>query len=100
MLPEEMGYVLSTPAVPEFLTGREFLKFLWKSTGTASAGKDHRRVFDQVGIAPEDRDRLLKDYSHGMKNKMQMLVQDHCQAPPFCCWMNRSPPWMWWRRRK
>ena len=25
--PEEMGYVLSTPTVPEFLTGREFLKF-------------------------------------------------------------------------
>ena len=24
---EEIGYVLSTPAVPEFLTGREFLKF-------------------------------------------------------------------------
>ena len=25
-------------------------------------------------IEEEDRDRLLKDYSHGMKNKMQMLV--------------------------
>ncbi len=25
-------------------------------------------------IEKEDRDRLLKDYSHGMKNKMQMLV--------------------------
>ena len=25
-------------------------------------------------IAPDDRDKLLKDYSHGMKNKMQMLV--------------------------
>ena len=25
-------------------------------------------------IAPEDRDKLLKDYSHGMKNKMQMIV--------------------------
>lgn len=27
---EDMGYVLSTPTVPEFLTGREFLKFLLK----------------------------------------------------------------------
>lgn len=26
---EDIGYVLSTPTVPEFLTGREFLKFLW-----------------------------------------------------------------------
>lgn len=25
--PEDIGYVLSTPVVPEFLTGREFLKF-------------------------------------------------------------------------
>ena len=27
MAAEELGYVLSTPTVPEFLTGREFLKF-------------------------------------------------------------------------
>ena len=25
-------------------------------------------------MEPEDRDRLLKDFSHGMKNKMQMLI--------------------------
>ena len=25
-------------------------------------------------IEKDDRDKLLKDYSHGMKNKMQMLV--------------------------
>ena len=30
--------------------------------------------FAEMSIAPEDRDKLLKDYSHGMKNKMQMLV--------------------------
>jgi len=30
--------------------------------------------FDYIGISREDRDKLLKDYSHGMKNKMQMLV--------------------------
>ena len=27
LTPEDIGYVLSTPVVPEFLTGREFLKF-------------------------------------------------------------------------
>ena len=26
-VPEDIGYVLSTPTVPEFMTGREFLKF-------------------------------------------------------------------------
>ena len=30
--------------------------------------------FDLVKIDEEDRDKLLKEYSHGMKNKMQMLV--------------------------
>ena len=30
--------------------------------------------FDDMSIAPEDRDKLLKDYSHGMGNKMQMLI--------------------------
>ena len=30
--------------------------------------------FEFMKIAKEDRDKLLKDYSHGMKNKMQMLI--------------------------
>ncbi len=30
--------------------------------------------FAFMKIEPEDRDKLMKDYSHGMKNKMQMLV--------------------------
>ena len=30
--------------------------------------------FDMMNIETEDRDKLLKDYSHGMKNKMQMLI--------------------------
>ena len=30
--------------------------------------------FDDMSIEVGDRDRLLKDYSHGMKSKMQMLV--------------------------
>ncbi len=72
---EDIGYVLSTPVVPEFLTGREFLKFfidINKRNIQNEKGLDE--YFDQMRIAPEDRDRLIKDYSHGMKNKMQMLV--------------------------
>ena len=30
--------------------------------------------FDIVKIDKSDRDKLLRDYSHGMKNKMQMLI--------------------------
>lgn len=71
----DIGYVLSTPVVPEFLTAREFLKFFLdinKSKTTVSNTIDE--YFDFMQIMPDDRDKLLKDYSHGMKNKMQMLV--------------------------
>ncbi len=73
--PEDVGYVLSTPAVPEFLTGREFLKFFLDiNEASVTERKSIDEYFESMSIAPEDRDKLLKDYSHGMKNKMQMLV--------------------------
>ncbi|WP_434310017.1 ABC transporter ATP-binding protein [Hominifimenecus sp. rT4P-3] len=72
---EDVGYVLSTPTVPEFLTGREFLKFFLDiNESSVEAPKSIDEYFDYVSIAAEDRDKLLKDYSHGMKNKMQMLI--------------------------
>ena len=74
-VPDDIGYVLSTPTVPEFLTGREFLKFFIDiHKDKIEESKNLDAYFDYMSIAPEDRDKLLKDYSHGMKNKMQMLV--------------------------
>ena len=73
--PEDLGYVLSTPTVPEFLTGREFLKFFLDiNEKSIKDPKPLDDYFDLVKMEPEDRDKLMKDYSHGMKNKMQMLV--------------------------
>ena len=73
--PEELGYVLSTPTVPEFLTGREFLKFFLDiNESSISNPKSQEEYFDMIKLKPLDRDKLMKDYSHGMKNKMQMLV--------------------------
>ena len=75
VVPEDIGYVLSTPTVPEFLTGREFLKFFMDIHAEAIQNpKQLDEYFDYMSIEPEDRDKLLKDYSHGMKNKMQMLI--------------------------
>lgn len=72
---EDIGYVLSTPTVPEFLTGREFLKFFLDiNRSSIENPQSPDEYFSMMRIAPEDRDKLLKDYSHGMKNKMQMLV--------------------------
>lgn len=75
IISEDIGYVLSIPVVPEFLTGREFLKFFIDINSKRI--NDVRTIdeyFDFMRIDPDDRDKLLKDYSHGMKNKMQMLV--------------------------
>lgn len=72
---DEIGYVLSAPTVPEFLTGREFLKFFMDiNEKSIENPRSIDEYFDYMSIDPEDRDKLLKDYSHGMKNKMQMLV--------------------------
>ena len=72
---EDVGYVLSTPNVPEFLTAREFLKFFIDiNKKRIKNEKTIDEYFDFMKIEEEDRDRLLKDYSHVMKNKMQMLV--------------------------
>ena len=75
LVPEDIGYVLSAPTVPEFLTGREFLKFFIDIHEESLRNiKTIDEYFDMMSIAVEDRDKLLKDYSHGMKNKMQMLI--------------------------
>ena len=72
---EDIGYVLSTPQVPEFLTAREFLKFFIEiNKESLQEEKEIDEYFDIVNLEREDRDRLLKNFSHGMKNKMQMLI--------------------------
>ncbi len=72
---EDIGYVLSTPVVPDFLTAREFIKFFIEiNENRIKDLKDEDYYFDLVKIKKSDRNKLLKDYSHGMKNKVQMLV--------------------------
>ncbi|MBQ9762178.1 MAG: ABC transporter ATP-binding protein [Oscillospiraceae bacterium] len=75
LVAQDIGYVLSTPTVPDFLTGREFLKFFLDIHIPSGAPlPEIDPYFDYVHIDPADRDKLMKDYSHGMKNKMQMLI--------------------------
>lgn len=72
---ESIGYVLSTPVVPDFLTAREFLKFFMDiNKDRISEFRSIDEYFDMVGIEVEDRDKLLRDYSHGMKTKMQVII--------------------------
>ena len=74
LTPEQVGYVFSTPILPDFLTGYEFIKFYMDiHQGAGAQDKTIDQYFDKVKIEPEDRHRLIKGYSHGMKNKVQML---------------------------
>lgn len=71
----DIGYVVSTPIVPEFLTAREFLEFFMEiNKDKIDKDKTVDDYFSLVQISIEDQDKLLKDYSHGMKNKMQILI--------------------------
>ena len=69
-----MGYAFSTPVLPEFLTGYEFVKFFLDiHKGKIENPLTVEEYAQMVGLDLPDLDRLLKGYSHGMKNKMQML---------------------------
>ena len=71
----EIGYVQSVPIVPEFLTGKEFLNFFLEiNREKIKDSKSIDEYFDLVKLDKEDQNKLLKYYSHGMKNKLQMLI--------------------------
>jgi ABC-2 type transport system ATP-binding protein len=71
---DKIGYCYSEPKLPDFLTGYEFLKFF------IDINKDKikndlsvEEYLDLMKIEKEDRHKLIKGYSSGMKNKLQML---------------------------
>lgn len=76
---EDVGYVYSMPILPEFLTGYEFLQFFIdvNHKRLMESGWGDQKIddyFDLLTLSQEDRHRLIKEYSHGMKNKIQMLL--------------------------
>ena len=75
LTPDQVGYVYSTPILPDFLTGYEFIRFFMVlHEGNVPVGKTIDDYFDMVKIDAHDRHKLIKGYSHGMKNKVQMLM--------------------------
>lgn len=71
---EQIGYVFSLPILPDFLTGYEFVKFYMDiNKDKIEPGRTIEDYFEIIRFEEEDRHRLIKGYSHGMKNKIQML---------------------------
>lgn len=79
----DIGFVFTQPHLPEFMTGREFIKFFIEiNGGKIENPKDVDEYFRMVAFNPADGDRLIKGYSHGMMNKLQMLISMHILKPP------------------
>jgi len=71
---DDMGIVYAQPHLPEFMTGQEFLKFfidINRDKITAPVNLDEG--FELIGFQRADRHRLIREYSYGMKNKLQIL---------------------------
>lgn len=69
---DDIGLVSASPVLPEFLTGYEFVKFFMELNQSAGE-RTIDEYFDLVRIEEADRYRLIKEYSFGMKNKLQLL---------------------------
>lgn len=73
LTPDDIGMVFSENFLPEFLTGYEFVKFFidLHVPKEAECVDDY---LDMVAISQEDRHRLIKGYSDGMKSKLSLLT--------------------------
>lgn len=71
----DISYVYADPILPEFLTGYEFIKF-FMDINKSRIDKNIKieEYFDIIKIGEKDRHKLIKSYSYGMKNKIQMLM--------------------------
>ena len=71
LVPEDVGLVQSQPVLPSFLTGREFLRFL---CDVEKKDVDLDALFRAFQFQLEDADRLIVEYSHGMKSKINLMA--------------------------
>lgn len=69
----DVGMVSASPVLPEFLTGYEFVYFFVKLNNENLDGKSIDDYFELMRIEDMDRHKLIKHYSYGMKNKLQLL---------------------------
>ena len=74
IIESDIGYAYSLPILPEFMTGYEFIQFYMDiNEQRLKKTINIDDYFDLMRIDEDDRHRLIKGYSHGMKNKLQML---------------------------
>lgn len=78
----EIGFIYTQPNLPDFMTATEFIQFFMDiNSARLKEQKTASDYLTSIGIKKIDQNKLLKDFSHGMKNKVQMLVSVMV-APP------------------
>ena len=68
-----VGLVLTEPKLPDFLTGYEFIKSFMELCHIDEIDKIDE-YFKMISLNEADQNKLIKDYSMGMKNKIQILM--------------------------
>ena len=79
---DDIGFVFTEPHLPEFMTGYEFIKY-FVDINKDKIGRpiDIVHEFSTVDFEPSDCHKLIKEYSHGMQNKVQLLAFLILQPP-------------------
>ncbi|MBQ7223854.1 MAG: ATP-binding cassette domain-containing protein [Erysipelotrichaceae bacterium] len=67
------GLVLTECQIPDFLTGYEFIRSFMEIMDIDEKDKIDD-YFRMISLSKEDQHKLIKDYSMGMKNKIQILM--------------------------
>lgn len=68
-----VGLVLTEPRIPDFLTGYEFIRTFMEICNINEIDKIDD-YFEIISLSKEDQHKLVKEYSMGMKNKIQILM--------------------------
>lgn len=71
----EIGFTQTSPQLPAFMTAFEFIRFYMDiHKDSLKEQRTPEEWLSLVGIEEADQHRLLKDFSHGMQNKVQLLL--------------------------
>ena len=71
-----IGYVPSEPVTYEMMTGNEYLQFIGSSYGMIqnSFNKNYNFLIKKFTMTPQDMNRKIREYSHGMKQKICLMA--------------------------
>lgn len=71
---EDLGMVFAETLLPDFLTGYEYIKF-YMDLHAPNSERSVDDYLDLFSFSKEDRHRIIKGYSSGMKSKLAILCQ-------------------------